>query len=279
MSVNARQVARERKFYTFLFACILSVVFLQSDIKVISWASARVTEPLSRLPDFSKISDVQLKKQTFFDTLYPIIEAQNLRILALRQEIIALQSVDPGRWTEQQQRWLDRLCEDYKVEPQTHQQITIALLLERVDYIPPSLVLSQAAIESAWGTSRFARQGNNLFGQWCFVKGCGMVPTSRSAGKAHELATFSTVDESVEAYLRNLNTYKSYEQLRQRRKQLREHGKAITGLEIAKLLGNYSQEGHVYVSKVSAFISHNKLQRYTRAFEKAILVAQNKAEH
>ena len=135
-------------------------------------------------------------------------------------------------------------------------------LLKRVDVIPPSLVLAQAANESAWGTSRFAKSGFNYFGQWCFKKGCGIVPGKRDAGKEHEVAAFSSPRKSVGSYIRNLNSHPAYQSLRSIRIQLRSENKAITGIALAGGLSEYSARGSEYVEELRSIIRYNKLAKY-----------------
>jgi len=115
-----------------------------------------------------------------------------------------------------------------------------------VDTIPPSLALAQAANESAWGTSRFARQAHNYYGQWCFEKGCGIVPDRRDANKSHEVAAFDSPRESVARYLHNLNS----------------NSAPVTGIALAAGLGKYSERGADYISELRSMIEFNKLSKY-----------------
>jgi len=130
-------------------------------------------------------------------------------------------------------------------------------LLKRVDTVPMKLVLSQAANESAWGTSRFARQANNLFGQWCFTKGCGIVPSRRNAGATHEVAAFTSPQLSVRSYMHNINTGRVYQDLRNIRAQQRAQGKTATALQLAEGLSKYSERGQAYVKEIKSMISYN----------------------
>jgi Bax protein len=233
------------------------------------------TKPQQRmkiLPDFSKILDVQEKKETFFTTLYPIIQEENKHVLKLRDNISTLKSVPLESLTEKQKTWLLKVSTYYKLDIEVIDKSAFNKLLKRVDYVPPSLALTQAAIESGWGTSRFSKLGNNIFGQWCFSKGCGIVPSSRDAGKGHEVSTFATVNKSVRSYIRNLNTHPSYTELRTKRALLREKNEPFTGVALAKTLTKYSEEGAHYVEKVSKFINQNKLQRFTKEFERSLVV-------
>jgi Bax protein len=130
--------------------------------------------------------------------------------------------------------------------------------LARVDTVPLSLVLAQAANESSWGQSRFAQEGNNLFGEWCFREGCGIVPEQRSAGKSHEVAAFDSVNASVRSYLHNLNTGRAYAALRKLRQQARAAGEAPKAMVLASGLARYSERGLAYVHEIKAMIRSNR---------------------
>jgi Bax protein len=132
-------------------------------------------------------------------------------------------------------------------------------LLWRVDVIPPSLVLAQAASESAWGTSRFAQDGNNFFGQWCFKRGCGFVPASRRPTANHEVKSFASIEDAVHAYFMNLNTYPSYQYLRVIRQQLRNKEQPIDGISLSEGLGSYSERGDAYIKELRTMIYKNDL--------------------
>jgi len=133
----------------------------------------------------------------------------------------------------------------------------LSRMLLRVDVLPEELVLSQAANESAWGTSRFAVEGNNYFGQWCYRKGCGLVPASRTEGSTHEVAVFETAYLSVNAYFMNVNRNKAYTELRQIRAEQRTAGQTITGTKLAEGLSRYSERGHEYIDEIQSMIRHN----------------------
>ncbi len=221
--------------------------------------------PVAKVPNFSKYRDVEQKKQAFFDFLYPIIEEENIHLLEIRRVLQDL--ANKNSWAEAELDWIDELTTLYIGEDNnesTEQRLT--KLLRRVDMIPPSLVLAQAAIESAWGTSRFAREGNNLFGQWCFSKGCGLVPHQRADGKHHEVARFDTVNDSVSAYLKNLNAFRAYQSLREARLQARIKDAPLRGSALVKGLGQYSEQGDAYLAKVQRVIAQNSLGKMDERF-------------
>ena len=228
---------------------------------------------LRSMPNFTAIQDVKEKKERFFNTLYPLIEEENRHLLKKRAAIIKLREQEV--LTSHQSKWLNKIMSHYAIDETLPLENKYDLLLRRVDYIPPSLVLTQAAIESGWGSSRFTRKANNLFGQWCFEKGCGVVPSSRDKGKQHELASFKSVNGSIRAYLKNLNTHFAYIELRETRAYLREADIPLTGLALAKTLTRYSEEGDAYVDKVSAFIKFNKLSRFNTSFEQSLVASNN----
>jgi len=214
------------------------------------------------LPDFSNYTQVQQKKSAFFDYMLPLVNKTNQLVLADRKELEML-ARNTSELTFFERRTLNKIAENYFVDrdDRSDKEIINQLLL-RVDPVPASLALAQAAIESAWGTSRFAVQGNNLFGQWCYRKGCGLVPLQRNAGSQHEVAKFSTVSDSVESYIRNINTHRAYKDLRVSRAQLRSAENTANGHQLAENLLEYSELREKYVHEVQAVIRINKLAEY-----------------
>ena len=209
-----------------------------------------------QLPDFSQFTDVKEKKRAFFGFLQPLIKRANEQVGIERSLILSWQ--ENGEVSDAQQQQFNQLLKKYRVtESDTEKQLQA--LNAKVNEIPPSLILAQAANESAWGTSRFARLGNNLFGQWCFSKGCGIVPSSRNSGANHEVAKFDSPYESVASYIRNLNSHPSYEELRQLRNQELDQQNHATGMNLAAGLLKYSERGEEYVKEIRAMIRHNKL--------------------
>lgn len=217
------------------------------------------------LPDFG-VLDGPAKKERFFAFLEPKVHNANS---AIERERVRLEEI--GRKVgDESLSWLERrfiaeLAENYNIdmaEPADYIG-TISQLMKRVDVIPTSLVLIQAAKESGWGTSKFAMLGNNLFGQQCFVAGCGFVPSARTAGRQHEVERFSTVDQAVASYLHNLNTHPRYQRLREiRATQRATFGEQadLTGSELAEGLLAYSERGADYVTEVQAMIRQNQLE-------------------
>lgn len=224
----------------------------------------KVTPIQSELPDFAAIRDVKTKKQAFFAFMLPLIRDSNQAVLNDRFIL------ENARMTLQTREALDAevlhkiggLSNRYRVRPGSDLLNTIDELLLKVDVVPESLVLAQAAKESGWGTSRFARKANNLFGVWCFTPGCGLTPLSRDEGLTHEVARYDTVRDSVSAYIRTINSNPAYIELRQIRADSRSGG-GLTGLALAEGLVRYSSRGLDYVREIQQMIRVNKLHEYT----------------
>lgn len=210
-----------------------------------------------RLPPFHAVDELSQRKQRFLDYLLPLVRAENDRI---RQQRLGLEEVaaayERGRPLGERRWWYLRdLAREYRVDAAAlGPGRLIEALRERVDVIPPSLALAQAAKESGWGGSRFARRGNNLFGQWCFERGCGLVPRERGRGREHEIRAFTTVRHSVASYLKNLNTHPGYRALRALRAHQRRLDLPLSGLLLAEGLTRYSEGGAGYVREVQTLI-------------------------
>ncbi|MCB5161604.1 glucosaminidase domain-containing protein [Marinomonas algarum] len=218
-------------------------------------------------PDFAAITDVKTRKKAFFEFLTPFVNEKNTLILEDRKRLTTLlNKVD--KLSQQDKQWISKRRKDQRLDVlEKYTKEDINALLNRLDIIPVSLVLAQSANESAWGTSRFATQGNNFFGQWCFRKGCGLVPESRDSDADHEVRKFNDARESVFAYIDNLNTNAAYKKLRAIRLALREAQQTITGLELVHGLEHYSERGQAYVDEIEGLINYNKLWRFNRNSE------------
>jgi Bax protein len=212
------------------------------------------------LPDFSSYQDVQAKKLSFFGFLLPLVDEENERLLDLRTRLSHIHEY--VRWDRdidiEDQAWLHDVIEEFRIpETDLYSEEFWEIALRRVDALPDYLVLAQAANESAWGTSRFAREGNNLFGQWCFRQGCGLVPASRPEGATYEVARFDSVSQSVGSYMHNLNTGRTYQQLREIRAGARKKGLDPDANALAAGLASYSERGEDYIAELRSMIRHN----------------------
>ena len=216
------------------------------------------------LPDFSSIEQTPERKAQFLDMLRPLIEEKNTKLLKSRERLNKIKA----EWETTQQitgvneRNLKKLREKFHVTYETYPDDAkaIEILLLRVDAIPPAMVMAQAAIESGWGTSRFAEEAHNLFGHWCYKEGCGIVPSKRPAGAKHEVKKFNNVEESITAYFNNINTHNAYRPWRQLRAQLRDTPHQFTGSAMVAELGKYSARGSVYIHELRTLIRSNNLE-------------------
>ena len=212
------------------------------------------------LPEFAKIRDVKEKKRQFFAFIKPAVLAENEKILAERKKIehLIAQLTLEQPFSEQEHAYIANLIKQYKVSKKFSLLRQLYELQLKVDMIPPALVLVQAANESAWGTSRFARIGLNFFGVWCYRKGCGMVPSGRNVGAKHEVAAYSSVAQGVARYLKNINTNSAYMVFRTIRGQLREQDQPLSPEILATGLIPYSERGTDYVLELTEMIRHNR---------------------
>ena len=200
-------------------------------------------------PSFDSIESTIVRKEVFFNYLLPAIHKKNAEILELRSAI----SND-----ELSDKQLNDLANKYRIKT----SISKEELLKVIDILPPSLVLAQAANESNWGRSRFAKEYNNYFGIWCFSKGCGVVPKKREENENHEVARFNSLEDCIDYYVLNINRSYAYEDLRQIRKNQRENLEAITGIVLAEGLGNYAFPGDEYIDSIKSLINFNQLERH-----------------
>lgn len=217
------------------------------------------------LPDFTDHKNTEEKKEAFFSYLLPYVREINADILKDRKRLLKIrrQLSDGSSAGFFDDRFLQHKAEEYGFED-IPDEVTASfadLVLRRVDIIAPSLVLAQAANESAWGTSRFARHGNNLFGMRTY-DGSGIVPKKRKAGKQFTVAVYDTPRDSIEAYVHNLNTHNRYKRLRQIRSSLRLQHKPVSGYALANGLMAYSSKGGEYISILQSMISSSNLGQY-----------------
>ncbi len=214
----------------------------------------------SSLPDdFMEIEPVNERKKLFIQTLLPIIYSENLKILEDRKKILDWWSESQGEnfsrdfWPS----WLFELSEKYDANDSN-----LGNLLIKVDIIPISMALSQAAIESGWGTSRYLREGNAIYGQYTFEKNKGIVPAERDSSKKFFIRKFENLSESTKSYFKNINTHLAYESLREERKKLRMNGETLSGLKLAGFLTSYSERKEDYVNDVKKIIESNNFMKF-----------------
>lgn len=216
------------------------------------------------LPDtLQELADARAKKRLFISTLLPIVLRSNEMILLTRGRILAIRNKleEQIPLTRAETKWLATQARKYRVSRQRDFRTQdMDILLYKIDVIPPSLALAQAAMETGWGTSRFAQSGNALFGEWVWGEDAdGILPERREEGKTHKIKKFDHLLESVTSYMTNLNRHPSYEDLRRRRAELRELNIMVTGAALAPALVDYSERGADYVSDILSIINFNDL--------------------
>ena len=216
----------------------------------------------SSLPDdFMEIKPVVERKKLFINTLIPIIYSENLKILNERKKILDWWRESNGEnfsrdfWP----LWLFELSEKYESNDSN-----LGNLLIKVDIVPISLALSQAAIESGWGTSRYMREGNALFGQYTFDKNMGLKPLRRNEEEKFYIRKFVNLSDSTRSYLKNINTHPAYKSFREERKKLRMSGEALSGFNLANFLKSYSERGNEYINDVKEIIKANNFKKFDK---------------
>jgi len=217
-----------------------------------------------RLPtDIDTIRSTPKRKQLFFLMMLPMVLAANDEIEAERQTLFDIfEKIDGGiELGLDEKSQLQAFADRYRIKGDIFSDTLLRQrLLKRVDTIPPSLVLAQAANESAYGTSRFALEANNLFGEWTFTPGTGLVPKSRPAGAKYEVRLFNSLLDSIRSYLNNLNSHPAYRKLRNLRKLMRDREKTVTGTRLAAGLSRYSARGDEYIEEIRNMIWVNGLE-------------------
>ena len=215
------------------------------------------------LPDFRAL-ETQTRKQEFFAFLEPIVDDVSATVIAERNFLdqVAAELETNGSVSWNTRRRIGALSEFYEVTDEEADLATEILpaLQRRIDLVPRSLILIQAAKESGWGTSRFAREGNNLFGQRCYSPNCGIEPAGAGPNPGFNVATFGSANQSVASYVRNLNTHPQYDGFRRLRQKLRREGKELSGTVLADSLLDYSERGEAYVAEIKAMIAQNSLE-------------------
>ncbi len=204
-------------------------------------------------------------QRQFINTLLPKIRRVNKAILANRMKLKAVYQTfaKTHHLAAEDKQFVEKMLKDYSLKPHSNLAETdFQQLLTRVDVVPASLALAQAANESAWGRSRFAKLANNYYGQWCYSPGCGIVPLARAKGAHHEVRRFRHVDDSIKSYIHNLNTHRAYLSFRQLRYKLHQSKRQLTGLLLSEGLSKYSARGYAYTKGIKNIIRAYALTRY-----------------
>ena len=213
---------------------------------------------LTKLPkDLNTLGDTKKKRELFIKIILPLVLSENDKITEDRKRLFKVLTKNFN--TIGERVWLKRRFKEYKIKDGD-----LSKLKMRMDIIPASVALAQAANESGWGTSRFALEGNALFGQWTWSKK-GISPKNQDSDKSHKILQFQVLKASVRAYKNNLNTHNAYKEFREARAQLRQEGAEIMGLELTKYLSNYASIGVKYVEILENIIVRNSLTDFDKA--------------
>ena len=226
---------------------------IKLDYKTVSDVDSLPNFGLLTLPkDLSSIEPTSRRKSIFLSSILPLIVKSNINILNDRKKLCqAIKSNDLETKIE--------IAQKYYIDLSKIEKILIDKdLLRKIDAVPISLVLAQAAAESGWGTSRFAVEGNALFGQWTWDKSKGIEPKFASDQKA-AVRKFNNLNDSIFSYLINLNTHRAYSSMRAKRNRNCNQRKLISGYELANWMGNYAVTRDEYIKLLRNIIKKNKL--------------------
>ena len=213
---------------------------------------------LTLLPNEIKmIENTKKRKEFFIQIVLPLILKENNNIKLDRKRLFNI--INKNNNTTLEKKWLDKKYKQYGVTSKD-----LSVLKMRMDEIPVSLAIAQAAKETGWGTSRFAQEGNALFGQWTW-SGEGLKPKDADKNEGHKVMRFNVLQASVRAYQRNINTHSTYKQFREARAKLRDLDKQLDSLILAKYLNKYAETGSQYVEVLQQIIKQNNLKDFDNA--------------
>ncbi len=240
-------------------AKITEEIYVSKDVNLDSILETNLVPNIiiSKLPSNIKtIKSTEIRKTLFIKIALPIIIKENEKLVLINNKIRNLaDKID--FISRSDAKWLSSIMKEYKLK-----EYSIEKLLQKVDKIPVSLALAQAAIESGWGTSRFAIEGNALFGQYIWDQNKdGIVPENRDLGENYKIKTFNTLSDSVSSYMKNLNTNHHYSEFRLNRYILRNNNLPLNGITLSDYLYNYSIEDN-YSEKIKNIIKTNKFEDF-----------------
>ena len=213
---------------------------------------------LTWLPyEIKEIENTKKRKEFFLQIVLPLVLEENNKIKIDRIKLFSI--INKSNNSEVEKKWLNKKYKQYGVSSKD-----LSTLKIRMDEIPTSLALAQAAKETGWGTSRFALEGNALFGQWTW-SGEGLKPKDANTSEGHKVMKFNILQASVRAYQRNLNTHKSYKEFRKARAELRAQGKELDSMILSTYLDKYAETGTKYVEILQKIIEQNNLKDFDDA--------------
>ena len=213
---------------------------------------------IDHLPrEIKSIESTKKRKRLFIQIVLPLIVEENAKIRLDRKELFKILSKNIN--TQKEKKWLKKKFKQYGLKDGDFYSLKV-----RMDEIPVSLALAQAAKETGWGTSRFAQEGNALFGQWTW-SGEGLKPKDADKNEGHKVMRFNVLQASVRAYQRNLNTHSTYKGFREERAKLRDEGKPLDSMRLSRFLNKYAETGNQYVEVLQKIIQQNNLQDFDDA--------------
>jgi len=243
-----------------LNASTINQLFEDTNYKLDDVRKNKLVKPvaLTLLPaEIKMIESTKKRKEFFIQIVLPLILQENNNIRLDRKRLFSI--INKSNNTALEKKWLEKKYKQYGIPSKD-----LFTLKVRMDEIPVSLALAQAAKETGWGTSRFAQEGNALFGQWTW-SGKGLKPKEADESKGHKVMKFNVLQASVRAYQRNLNTHKSYKEFRLVRAQLRDAGKPLDSIILSKYLDQYAETGEQYVDVLQKIIKQNNLRDFDDA--------------
>jgi len=243
-----------------LSASTIKQLFKETDYNLKDVRKTKLVKPvaLTLLPqEIKMIENSKKKKEFFIQIVLPLIIKENNNIRLDRKTLFSI--INKSNNTDAEKKWLVKKYKQYGVSSRD-----LSTLKIRMDEIPVSLAIAQAAKETGWGTSRFAQEGNALFGQWTW-SGEGLKPKDAEEGKGHKVMKFNILQASVRAYQRNLNTHSSYKFFRKARAEMRDAGEQLDSIVLSKYLNKYAETGNQYVEVLQKIIKQNKLKDFDDA--------------
>ena len=243
-----------------LNASTIKQLFDETDYKLKDVREKKLVKPvaLTLLPaEIKMIENTKKRKEFFIQIILPLILKENNNIRVDRKRLFNI--INKSNNTELEKKWLSQKYKQYGIPSKD-----LSVLKIRMDEIPVSLAIAQAAKETGWGTSRFALEGNALFGQWTW-SGEGLKPKESEKNEGHKVMKFNVLQASVRAYQRNLNTHSSYQEFRFARAKLRDQGKELDSLILSEFLNEYAETGEKYVEVLQQIIEQNNLKDFDDA--------------
>ena len=243
-----------------LDASTIKQLFEDTDYKLDDVRKKKLVKPiaLTLLPaEIKMIENVKKRKEFFIQIVLPLILEENKNIKLDRKRLFSV--INKNNNSSSEKKWLEKKYKQYGIPSKD-----LSILKRRMDIVPVSLALAQAAKETGWGTSRFAQQGNALFGQWTW-SGEGLKPKDAEKSEGHKVMKFNVLQASVRAYQRNINTHSSYEEFRLARAKLRDLGEPLDSMILSAYLHKYAETGNEYVKVLQKIIQQNNLKDFDDA--------------